>query len=96
MDINKEREAFEHAFSKTGFYKGMLEALKNPDCPFTSVFEMRGGEYRSTYVALSFEIWKAAKAHEANKQGQEILTHERLQELIAIGVKAALDDREQK
>ena len=64
MDLQKEREAFEHAFSKTGFYKGMLEALKKPDCPFTSVFEMRGGKYRSTYVALSFEIWKAAKARE--------------------------------
>ena len=45
---------------------------------------------------IMFDAWQAAKEHEANKPGQEILTHERLQELIAIGVKAALDEREQK
>ena len=40
--------------------------------------------------------WQAAKEHEANKLGQETLTHDRLQELIAIGVKAALDEREKE
>ena len=33
---------------------------------------------------------------QTDEPGQITLTHERLQELIAIGVKAALDEREQK
>lgn len=45
---------------------------------------------------IMFDAWQAAKEHEANKLGQEILTHYRLQELIAIGVKAALDEREKE
>ncbi len=61
MDIKKD-EAFELAFSKTNFYKGMVESLKNKDCPFESVFEIRNGKYRSSYVQLSHEIWQAAKA----------------------------------
>lgn len=43
---------------------------------------------------IMFDAWHAAKEHEANKLGQEILTHERFQELIAIGVKAALESQE--
>lgn len=61
MDIKKD-EAFELAFSKTNFYKGMVESLKNKDCPFESVFEIRNGKYRSSYVQLSHEIWQAAQA----------------------------------
>ncbi len=61
MDIKKD-EAFELAFSKTNFYKGIVESLKNKDCPFESVFEIRNGKYRSSYVQLSHEIWQAAKA----------------------------------
>lgn len=61
MDIQKD-EAFELAFSKTDFYKGMVESLKNKDCPFESVFEIRNGKYRSSYVQLSHEIWQAAQA----------------------------------
>jgi len=61
MDIQKD-EAFELAFSKTNFYKGMVESLKNKDCPFESVFEIRNGKYRSSYVQLSHEIWQAAQA----------------------------------
>lgn len=61
MDIQKD-EAFELAFSKTDFYKGMVESLKNKDCPFESVFEIRNGKYRSSYVQLSYEIWQAAQA----------------------------------
>ncbi|MCK4087520.1 hypothetical protein HCY58_10720 [Acinetobacter radioresistens] len=61
MDIQKD-EAFELAFSKTDFYKGMVESLKNKDCPFESVFEIRNGKYRSSYVHLSHEIWQAAQA----------------------------------
>lgn len=62
IDIQKD-EAFELEFSKTNFYKGMVESLKNKDCPFESVFEIRNGKYRSSYVQLSHEIWQArAKA----------------------------------
>lgn len=62
MDIQKD-EAFELAFLKTNFYKGMVESLKNKECPFESVFEIRNGKYRSSYVQLSHEIWQAAKAN---------------------------------
>ena len=41
------------------------------------------------------EAWQAAKA-QADAPGQITVTHERFQELIAIGVKAALEEREQK
>ncbi|RSO70101.1 hypothetical protein EA749_03015 [Acinetobacter radioresistens] len=60
--MDKKDEAFELAFSKTNFYKGMVESLKNKDCPFESVFEIRNGKYRSSYVQLSHEIWQAAQA----------------------------------
>ena len=40
-------------------------------------------------------IEREAKA-QADVPGQITVTHERFQELIAIGVKAALDEREQK
>lgn len=60
MDI--QREEFELTFQKTSFCKNMVKSLENSDCPFTSVFEMRNGKYRSSYVQLSFEIWQAAKA----------------------------------
>ncbi|MFS1560269.1 MULTISPECIES: hypothetical protein [Acinetobacter] len=60
--MDKKDEAFELAFSKTNFYKGMVESLKNKDCPFESVLEIRNGKYRSSYVQLSHEIWQAAQA----------------------------------
>ena len=44
-------------------------------------------------------MWLRAKRDaksQTDEPGQITLTHERLQELIAIGVKAALDEREQK
>lgn len=59
MDI--QREEFELTFQKTSFCKNMVKSLENSDCPFTSVYEMRNGKYRSSYVQLSFEIWQAAK-----------------------------------
>lgn len=39
--------------------------------------------------------WQAAKA-QADAPGQITVTHERFQELIAIGVKAALEEREKE
>ena len=60
--MDTQRQAFETEFKKTKFYENMQNSLENADCPFASVFEMRNGEYRSTYVNLSFEMWQAAKA----------------------------------
>ena len=84
MDIQKD-EAFELAFLKTNFYKGMVESLKNKECPFESVFEIRNGKYRSSYVQLSHEIWQAAKAQAVPQwistsermpeEGEEVLVH---------------------
>ena len=44
---------------------------------------------------FAWEAWQAAKA-QADAPGHITLTYERLQELIAIGVKAALEAQEQK
>ena len=48
----------------------------------------------------SWVMWlrakRDAKSQQADAPGQITVTHERFQELIAIGVKAALDEREQK
>ena len=81
MDIEKEREAFEEWAKANGYH-----VAKNPI----------GEVYLSLNCNNAWKAWQAAKEHEANKLGQETLTHYRLQELIAIGVKAALDEREQK
>lgn len=85
MDIQKEKEAFEQEFQKTSFYKNMIKSLENSDCPFTSVFEMRNGKYRSSYIQLSFEMWQAAKAQAVPEwidisdrlpnEGQEVFVH---------------------
>lgn len=58
MDTQRD-EAFEAEFAKTNFYKGMVESLKNSDCPLTSVFEMRNGKYRNLYIQLASDIWQA-------------------------------------
>ena len=56
---------------------------------------------RTTYFlgqesTVAWEAWQAAKEHESNKSGQITVTHERMQELIAIGVKSSLEAQEQK
>ncbi|AMW78613.1 hypothetical protein AMD27_06760 [Acinetobacter sp. TGL-Y2] len=62
MDTQRD-EAFEAEFAKTNFYKGMVESLKNSDCPLTSIFEMRNGKYRNLYIQLASEIWQADKTN---------------------------------
>lgn len=91
MGIEKDsnREAFEEWYCKNH------TALKQSDlAKFRTPSGYSFGD--SLKINVSWEAWQAAKEHEANKLGQETLTHERLQELITIGVKAALDEREQK
>ena len=92
MDINKEREAF-----LKWHYQAYL--LENPE------IDMQNAQYIYDYAhknALSaqlresqFTVWQAAKA-QADAPGQITVTHERLQELIAIGVKAALEEQKTK
>ena len=79
MDIEKEREEFDV------YFKGKYPEL------YKDVFDKDGDDRAIIGYSFAWSAWQAAKEHEANKLGQEILTHERLQELIAIGVKAALE-----
>lgn len=88
MDI--QREEFELTFQKTSFCKNMVKSLENSDCPFTSVFEMRNGKYRSSYVQLSFEIWQAAKA-QAVPEGFVLVPKDRLTKAVD-GIEALFEE----
>lgn len=79
MDLQKERELFDQYFKE-----------KHPEL-YKDVFNEDGDDRAIIGYSFAWKAWQAAKEHEANKLGQEILTHERLQELIAIGVEAALE-----
>lgn len=85
MDI--QREEFELTFQKTSFCKNMVKSLENSDCPFTSVFEMRNGKYRSSYVQLSFEIWQAAKT-QAVPEGFVLLPKKATKKMLDAGYEA--------
>ena len=85
MDIQEEnnliQEAFEVEVDEVGF-----------------CLDQKWGDYENPYensdTALAFNLfkkgWQAAKS-QADAPGHITITHERLQELIAIGVKAALE-----
>lgn len=77
MDIDKEREAFD------AYFKDKYPELHK------DVFKEDGDDRAIIGYSFAWSAWQAAKEHEVNKLGQETLTHYRLQELIAIGVKAA-------
>lgn len=83
MDIQREREAFEKWF-----------ATRYPNIQKT--IDLHNDHESIVFRNNQAEAWQAAKEHEANKLGQITVTHERLQELIAIGVKAALDEQKTK
>lgn len=89
MDIEKEREAFEAVTS-------IHHCIYNADLNYYFSGSKFVGNKAEIEVNAGWKAWQAAKEHEANKLGQETLTHYRLQELIAIGVKAALDEREKE
>ena len=61
-------------------------------CKFGADHNMEGCTFTEIVERMFDEIAKA----QADAPGQITVTHERFQELIAIGVKAALDEREQK
>lgn len=92
MDIEKERDEFEawvdSEFNDHNWY------LDSKDHYKLHQYREELDDYWQFEETLLWSAWQAAKEHEANKLGQETLTHERFQELIAIAVKAALDERE--
>lgn len=89
MDLQKEREAFEAVIS-------IHHCIYNADLNYYFSGSKFIGNKAEIEVNAGWKAWQAAKEHEANKLGQETLTYYRLQELIAIGVKAALDEREKE
>ena len=88
--LQKEREAFE------AWYRKEYDNTVIDDSEFSEILD----EYESNYYWVdelnqSWKAWQAAKEHESNKSGQITVTHERMQELIAIGVKSSLEAQEQ-
>ena len=79
--LQKEREAFE-AWFESRYDANFMQFALDLDM------------YVDKHTQTSWEAWQAAKA-QADAPGQITVTHERLQELIAIGVKAALEAQEQ-
>lgn len=83
MDLQKEREAFE-AWFESRYDAHFMQFALDLDL------------YVDKHTQTCWESWQAAKEHESNKSGQITVTHERMQELIAIGVKSALEAQEKK
>lgn len=84
MEIEKDsnREAFEAFFYENCMFQWEQDLSEM----FFQVLE--NNEYDYARVQSSWLSWQAAKA-QADAPGHITLTYERLQELIAIGVKAA-------
>ena len=93
--IQKEREAFEKAFAQTEFYRNkadLYSLLADIDDETFDFFRKNGfGDYSIGEAQAAWSAWQAAKAQAV--PGQICVTRERLQELIEIGVKAALEER---
>ena len=89
MDIEKEREAF-----LKWHYQAYL--LENPEIDVKNAQYIYDYAHKNVLCARlresHFNVWQAAKA-QADAPGHITLTHDRLQELIAIGVKAALEEQ---
>ena len=98
MDIQKEKIAHEKHLLSQGVDFKYLPNIQYSE--LENVYELI--EWDEEYSEALNEInsswctWQAAKEHEANKPGQITVTHERMQELIAIGVKSSLEAQEQK
>ena len=91
MDI--QRKCFEESNNVNPDWSFKFDEELQQYIALDSEMELQVDEFNELWDAFRAG-WQAAKEHEANKPGQEILTHERLQELIAIGVKAALESQE--
>lgn len=90
MDTKKQREAFEESNNVNPDWSFKFNEELQQYIALDSEMELQVDEFNEHWDTFRAG-WRAAKEHEANKLGQEIVTHERLQELIAIGVKAALE-----
>lgn len=108
MDIQKEREAFEDWYCKnhTGLKQSDLAKFRTPSGYFfsdplkidVSWEAWQEAKAQSEKALLEqFEInnklVEQIEKLKADAPGQITITHERLQELIAIGVKAALEEQ---
>ena len=106
MDINKEREAF----LKWHYQAYLLENPEIDMQNAQYIYDYAHKNALSAQLRESqFTVWQAAKAQaekslleqfeinaKLTEKIESMVTYDRLQELIAIGVKAALEEREQK
>ena len=94
MDTKKQREAFEESNNVKPDWSFKFDNELQQYVELDHEMQAQVEEFNEHWDTFRAG-WQAAKEHEANKQGQITVTHERFQELIAIAVKAALDEREQ-
>ena len=106
MDIQREREAF----LKWHYQAYLLENPEIDMQNAQYIYDYAHKNALCAYLREShFTVWQAAKAQaekslleqfeinaKLTEKIESMVTYDRLQELIAIGVKAALDEREQK
>lgn len=90
MDI----ENFISEFKKTFVYN-MLKDYVSDEKLFDHVVEGTEVIWMKEQTRQMWSMWQAVKT-QADAPGHITVTHERFQELIAIGVKAALDEREKE
>ena len=83
MDIQKEREAFEKEMLNSRYVAGNISAFWDK--------KTQDYDIAITELRMAWHAWQAAKA---DTDDQITVSYERLQELIAIGVKAALEAQE--
>lgn len=67
MNLNEERKAFEEAFRKTKTYETLLSYIDIHNPIYRSVFAKDGKKYANEVINTSWDMWQAAKAHEAEK-----------------------------
>ena len=89
IDIEKEREAFEAIPKNARLLRGAK--FKDGEYVALSLFDESSKEL-AAQLNYGWEVWLSAKAQAV--PGQICVTRERLQELIEIGVKAALEAKE--
>ena len=92
MDI--QRKCFEESNNVNPDWSFKFDEELQQYIALDSEMELQVDEFNELWDAFRAG-WQAAKV-QADAPGQITVTHERFQELIAIGVKAALDEREQK
>ena len=90
MDLQKEREAFEALPQIKAILQGGNVYFSTLSMNYSS--KNTNLEHCVYYINGAWYAWQAAKA---DTDDQITVSYERLQELIAIGVKAALEAQEQ-